>query len=130
MRISDWSSDVCSSDLVTAAVARAGAPLPAAILCGALVAGAVGIVLERLIIHRLYHRPLDSIVATWGISLIATQGLLILVGPTMPGIGTPLGSFTIGAYSYSGYRLVLMLVAVLLLASSAGRSVGKKCFST
>src|SRR3546814_17492175 len=116
MRISDWSSDVCSSDLVTAAVARAGAPLPAAILCGALVAGAVGIVLERLIIHRLYHRPLDSIVATWGISLIATQGLLILVAPPMPGIGTPLGRFTIGAYSYSGYRLVLMLVAVLPLS--------------
>jgi len=72
-------------------------------------------VLERLIIHRLYHRPLDSIVATWGISLIATQGTLILLGSTMPGIGTPLDSFEIGAYSYSQYRLVLMAIAVGLL---------------
>lgn len=100
---------------VTVTAARAGLPLPIAVLCGALAAGAIGIVLERLIIHRLYHRPLDSIVATWGISLIATQGTLILLGSTMPGIGTPLGSFEIGDYSYSQYRLVLMAIAVGLL---------------
>ena len=101
---------------VTVAAARAGLPLPLAILCGALAAGLIGMVLERTIIHRLYHRPLDSIVATWGISLIATQGTLIVLGSTMPGIGTPLGSFTIGAYSYSVYRIVLMIVAVAVLA--------------
>lgn len=100
---------------VTVTAARAGLPLPAAILCGAAVAGLIGMALERTIIHRLYHRPLDSIVATWGVSLIATQGTLILLGSTMPGIGTPLGSFRIGAYSYSEYRLVLMAVAVALL---------------
>ncbi|WP_119166121.1 ABC transporter permease subunit [Algihabitans albus] len=100
---------------VTVIMARLGLPLPLAILCGALAAGLAGILVERLIIHRLYHRPLDSIVATWGISLIVTQTVLILLGSTMPGIGTPLDSFSIGAFSYSEYRLVLMAVAVLLL---------------
>ena len=100
---------------VTVTTARLGLPLPLAILCGALAAGLAGILVERLIIHRLYHRSLDSIVATWGISLIVTQTVLILLGSTMPGIGTPLGSFSIGAFSYSEYRLVLMAVAVLLL---------------
>ena len=99
----------------TASSDRLGVPLPLAILLGALVAGLVGMVLERLVIRRLYHRPLDSIVATWGISLIATQGVLIVLGSTMQGVGTPLGSFTIGEYSYSVYRLVLMLTAPLLL---------------
>ena len=97
---------------VTAATARAGLPLPLAILCGALAAGAVGMVIERMVIRHLYNRPLDSIIATWGISLIATQGVLIVLGSTMQGIGTPLGSVTIGEHSYSAYRLVLMAAAV------------------
>lgn len=100
---------------VTVSASRLGVPLPLAILCGALAAGVIGMVLERLIIRRLYHRPLDTIVATWGISLIATQGVLIFLGSTMQGIGTPLGSVTVGALSYSAYRLVLMATALGLL---------------
>ncbi|TVP45309.1 MAG: branched-chain amino acid ABC transporter permease [Halomonas sp.] len=100
---------------VTVATARMGLPLPVAMLCGSLAAGVLGIVLERTIIHRLYHRPLDSIVATWGISLILTQGTLIVLGSSMAGISTPLGSFSVGDYTYSTYRMVLLGVAVLLL---------------
>lgn len=102
---------------VTAATARAGVPLPIAILCGALFAAGVGMVLERTVIRHLYHRPLDSIIATWGISLIATQGVLILLGPTMQGIGTPLGSMSIGDRSYSIYRVVLFAASVGLLGA-------------
>ncbi|MBY5987204.1 MULTISPECIES: ABC transporter permease subunit [Roseovarius] len=101
---------------VTAASARAGLPLPLAIVCGAVVAGLVGMVVERLIVRHLYHRPLDSIIATWGLSLIATQGVLIILGSTMPGVGTPLGPIEVGERSYSLYRLVLMGTAVALLA--------------
>ncbi|GJD49252.1 High-affinity branched-chain amino acid transport system permease protein LivH [Methylobacterium crusticola] len=100
---------------VTVATTRAGLPLPLGILSGALVAGAVGMLLERLVIRHLYGRPLDTIVATWGISLVATQGTLILLGSSMPGVGTPLGSFAVGSYSYSAYRVVLMLAAILVL---------------
>lgn len=100
---------------VTAATARAGLPLPLAILCGALVAGIIGMALERSVIRHLYHRPLESIIATWGLSLIATQGVLIVLGSTMPGIGTPLGSVVVGERSYSVYRFVLMGAAVGLL---------------
>lgn len=100
---------------VTVFAVRAGLPLPLAIACGSLAAGLIGVVIERLIIRRLYHRPLDSIVATWGISLIATQGVLIVLGSTMQGIGTPLGSFAVNGISYSGYRLVLMATALALL---------------
>ncbi|GGC22995.1 branched-chain amino acid ABC transporter permease [Marivita lacus] len=100
---------------VTASAARAGLPLPVAILTGALVAGAVGMLVERMVIRHLYHRPLDSIIATWGISLIATQGVLIVLGSTMQGIGTPLGSIEVGSRSYSLYRLVLMVCALGLL---------------
>lgn len=100
---------------VSAAVARAGLPLPVAILAGAIAAGLIGMLLERLVIRHLYHRPLDSIVATWGVSLIATQGVLIVFGSTMQGVGTPLGSIEVGGLSYSIYRIVLMLSALGLL---------------
>lgn len=100
---------------VTVSVARLGAPLPVAILCGALVAGAAGMVLERLVIRHLYGRPLDSIVATWGVSLMATQGTLILFGSSLPGIATPFGSVPLGGYDYPVYRLVLIAAAFGLL---------------
>ena len=100
---------------VTVSAARAGLPLPLAVLAGGAAAGLAGIVIERLVIRHLYARPLDTIVATWGISLMASQGTLILLGPSLPGVGTPLGSFAVGAYSYSSYRLVLMAAAASVL---------------
>src|ERR1700761_7413628 len=49
---------------VTVSAARFGVPLPLAILCGAAASGGAGIVIERLVVRRLYGRPLDTIVAT------------------------------------------------------------------
>lgn len=106
---------LCGAYVTTSAV-RMGLPLPVAILVGTLVAGLVGMLLERVIIRHLYARPLDSIVVTWGISMIVTQGTLIILGSTMPGTGTPFGSFTVAGYGYSVYRFVLMLAAVATLA--------------
>ncbi len=100
---------------VTATVTRAGFPLPLGVACGALAAGLAGIVVERLVINRLYGRPLDTIVATWAISLIVTQGTLIVLGSTIPGIGTPFGSFKFGSYSYSFYRLLLIFAAGMVV---------------
>src|SRR5229473_2300868 len=100
---------------VTASTAHAGLPLPLAIMAGAIVAALVGALVELAVIRHLYDRPLDTIVATWGLSLIATQGTLIVVGSTMAGIGTPFGSFQVGQYSYSIYRLVLFASALGVL---------------
>lgn len=100
----------------TSTVARLGFPLPLAILAGALVAAFAGLVVERLVVRHLYDRPLDSIVATWGLSLIVTQGTLIVFGSAFPGIGTPLGSFQVGSYSYSVYQLMLFAAAIAVIA--------------
>jgi branched-chain amino acid transport system permease protein len=100
---------------VTTYAFRAGAPLPLAIACGALAAGLFGVLLERLIVHRFYHRPIDSLVATWGISLILTQSSLLLLGSALPSIGTPFGSFSVGDASFSVYRVVILAVAVCAL---------------
>lgn len=100
---------------VTVSAAHAGLPLPLAIAAGTLVSALVGALVEIVVIRHLYDRPLDTIVATWGLSLIATQGTLILLGSSMAGVGTPFGSFQVGHYSYSVYRIVLFVAAVAVL---------------
>lgn len=100
----------------TVVASRAGLPLPGAILAAMAVTAFAGMLIERLIVRRLYGRLFDSIIATWGVSLVLTQGMLVLAGPTMPSIGTPLGSVAVGGGSFAAYRLVLIFVAVCLLA--------------
>jgi branched-chain amino acid transport system permease protein len=100
---------------VTASTVHAGLPLPLGIVAGALVSALVGMLVEFVVVRHLYDRPLDTIVATWGLSLIATQGTLIAIGSTMGGVGTPFGSFQVGAYSYSIYRIVLFAAALGVL---------------
>ena len=100
---------------VTSAAYQAGLPLPVAQACGAIIAGLIGVLLEVTIIRPLYSRPLDSLLVTWGISLIATQGTLIVLGSTFPGISTPGHSFSVGDYSFSSYRMVLFGASLCVL---------------
>ena len=102
---------------VTVALVHAGVPLPLAQLCATITAGLCGVLIELLIVRKLYARPLDSLLATWGLSLIVTQGMLIIVGSSMQGIGTPPGSFAVGLYTFSVYRLVLFGGALTSLAA-------------
>ena len=91
-------------------------PLPVAMAFGVLVTIIFGLILEKLIIRHLYGRPLDSVVATWGISLIVSQSFLIIFGPSYEGLQTPMGNFKLGDYSYSEYRVFLIMFSLLLLA--------------
>jgi urea ABC transporter permease protein UrtB len=100
---------------VTVGLVHAGFPLPLAQLCGTIAAGLIGVIVEMTIVRKFYKRPLDSLLATWGLSLIVTQGLVILVGSSVAGIGTPPGSFMVGQYTFSTYRLVLFAGAVAAL---------------
>lgn len=59
-----------------------------AIIASFFIAGALGYVVERLMISRLYHRPLDTLLATWGLSLVMQQIFRMYnpkeVSPTLP----------------------------------------------
>lgn len=101
---------------VTVGMVNLGLPLILAQLCGALVAGVLGVVVEALIIRRFYDRPADTLLVTWGLSLVVTQGTLLLIGSTVQGIGTPPGSFAIGEYTFSTYRMVLFGASLAVLA--------------
>jgi branched-subunit amino acid ABC-type transport system permease component len=95
----------------TSAAFYAGCPMFIAIPAGALAAAAFGIVLERLIIRRFYGQLLSSLVVTWGLSLLLAQGFLIIIGPSIRSLPTPFGSFSLGGFTYSYYRLFMFVVA-------------------
>lgn len=77
--------------------------------------GAAGALLERLVIRRLYGRMVDTMLATWGLSLLLIGLMTSVAGNTTKGISAPLGNFSIGAYSLSSYTLVVIAVAVCIL---------------
>ncbi|CPR17337.1 ABC transporter permease subunit [Brenneria goodwinii] len=100
---------------VTISLNKSGLPLPLAMLAGSLAAAFAGGVIERLVVRHLYHRLYDSVVATWAISLIVQQSMLLLAGPSLEGLSTPFGSFTLGGYSFATYRALLPLFAIAIL---------------
>jgi branched-chain amino acid transport system permease protein len=86
----------------------------AMLLVAPVAVGLIGVVLERLIIRRLYGRMVDTMLATWGLSLLLVGIVTSIAGNTTAGVSAPLGSFSVGAYSVSGYTLVIIAVAVVL----------------
>jgi urea transport system permease protein len=94
---------------------RAGINLWIAIFVVApLAVGVIGIVLERIFIRHLYGRMVDTMLATWGLSLLLIGVVTSIAGNTTAGVSAPLGNFTIGAYSVSAYTLVIIAVGVVL----------------
>jgi len=79
-----------------------------------IVVGIVGAVVERLLIRRLYGRMIDTMLATWGLSLAFIGGVTMLFGNSVTGISAPLGSFAIGRYHTASYDLFLMGAAAVL----------------
>ena len=68
-----------------------------------LVAGLVGILVERCIIRFLYGRPLETLLATWGLSLILQQAVRSMFGPNNREVGNP--SFMSGAFDLGGITI-------------------------
>ena len=80
-----------------------------------IVVGAIGIVVERTIIRWLYGRMVDTMLATWGLSLFLVGLTTAMFGNTTVGLSAPLGSFEIGQYRTSAYTLFVIGVAVVVL---------------
>ncbi|MGD9510056.1 MAG: branched-chain amino acid ABC transporter permease [Geminicoccaceae bacterium] len=97
-------------------VVHRGVPFALAVPLAFLVVGLFGIVLERLVVRRFYGRELGALVVTWGISLILSQGTLLLLGPFMPSIQIPGGSVAVGQYSFSDYWLILIALTAAIVA--------------
>jgi branched-subunit amino acid ABC-type transport system permease component len=101
---------------ITASAYYAGVPAPLAILLAGVGSGIGGIIMERLVIRFFYKQLLSSLVVTWGISLMLSQGFLLIFGPSILNMPTPFGNFPIDEQTFGIYRLVLFGVSVAMIA--------------
>jgi len=83
------------------------------IVLAPFVVGAIGLVIERCIIRFLYGRLLDTMLATWGLSLAIIAAVTLALGPTTEGVATPLGHVAIGDYALSVYNLFVIAAAAV-----------------
>jgi urea transport system permease protein len=81
-----------------------------------LVAGAIGILIERSIIRFLYGRPLETLLATWGLSLILQQAVRTMFGPNNREVGNP--SFMSGAFNFGGITITYNRLWIICFALS------------
>lgn len=94
--------------------------LPIAIPLAFAVAGLVGVAIERGIIQFLYGRPLETLLATWGVSLILQQAVRTIFGPTNREVGAP--SYMSGGFEFMGlaitYNRLWIIVFTLVVFAS------------
>ncbi|MBL8588947.1 MAG: urea ABC transporter permease subunit UrtB, partial [Methylobacteriaceae bacterium] len=68
-----------------------------------LVTAAIGVAIERSVIRFLYGRPLETLLATWGVSLILQQAVRTIFGPNNREVGAP--SFMSGSFELGGLQI-------------------------
>ena len=100
--------------VVQGVIADAGVSLLLAIPLGFLVGGLMGVILEATLIHRMYNRPLDTLLVTWGVSLILQQVARDVFGAPNVDVRAPnwlSGSINIGITQVPAARLFILLLA-------------------
>lgn len=83
-----------------------------------LLAALMGVVLERGVIQFLYKRPLESLLATWGVSLIIQQGFRLIFGAANRQVNSPrwlMGNFEVSDVTLTYNRLFVIGFAVLIV---------------
>ncbi len=88
-----------------------------------LVTGTIGILIERTIIRFLYGRPLETLLATWGLSLILQQAVRTTFGPTNREVGAPSwmsGAFEVGHITVTYNRLWIICFALVVFVALLG----------
>ena len=100
-----------------------GISLLVAIPAAFVVSGAVGVLIERSVIRHLYGRPLETLLATFGISLILQQAVRSLFGPLNQEVMTPqwmAGSFMLNpGLELTWNRLYILVFSLIVLATLA-----------
>ena len=85
-----------------------------------LVSGAIGVLIERSIIRFLYGRSLDTLLATWGLSLVLQQAVRSIFGPSNREVGSPSwmsGTFQLGQLNITYGRLWIVVFALVVFAA-------------
>ncbi len=80
-----------------------------------LVVGIVGLIVERVVVRHLYGRMIDTMLATWGLSLLMVGLVTLIFGNTAVSVPAPIQSYQVGQYQMGGYNLFIIGIAVLVV---------------
>lgn len=80
-----------------------------------IVVGIIGLIVERLVVRWLYGRMIDTMLATWGLSLLFVGLVTLTFGSSAVGIPTPISGYQLGSYQMGGYNLYIIAITILLL---------------
>jgi urea transport system permease protein len=97
-----------------------GISLLLAIPLAFLTSGLVGVVVERSLIRWLYGRPLETLLATWGLSLVLQQVIRSMFGANNRDVDTPgwmSGATQLGGLTLTWNRMYIILFAFLVVAA-------------
>ena len=98
----------------TIACAKAGLNIYVAMLViSPLVVGLYGLIIERLVVRHLYGRMIDTMLATWGVSLLSVGLVTLIFGNTAVSVPAPIPGYQLGEYQMGGYNLFIIAVVTL-----------------
>jgi urea transport system permease protein len=103
-------------------VTDAGISLILAIPLGFLVGGVLGLILEATLLRRMYHRPLDTLLVTWGVALILQQAARDIFGAPNVDVRAPewlSGGVDIGVTELPVARIFILALCVAAVAGLA-----------
>ena len=86
-----------------------------------VVVAAIGWIIERFVLSLLNNRPLDTILATWGVGIMLQQGVRLMVGSELRYVQLPPSlsdSMDVFGLSVSSYRVFLFVVTLALFAAT------------
>lgn len=93
-----------------------GVPFALAAAAAASIAAIFGVAVEALLIRHFVQRTLDTILATWGLSIVLKQLVALVFGPASVGVALPLsGEVAVGPIAYPAYRLTVMVVTLVVI---------------
>ncbi|MDB5514547.1 MAG: inner-rane translocator [Tardiphaga sp.] len=104
---------------VTYVVHAAGLPVWLGMVAAPFAVGALGFVLERLIVRRFYAAPIVAMLGTYALGLIIREIVRGLIGGLYISVPEPVGgSITIGTMHFAAWRLVIIVITALVMAGS------------
>ena len=95
-----------------------GLPLWLAIPLAGVLVGLFGVVVERTVIQWLYGRVLDTLLATWGISLLMIGVITTVAGPQSYSVSSGMGRLEVAGFVMPGYSMIIIAGAVLMLVGT------------
>ena len=104
---------------VTYLAYSAGLPVWVGMVAAPFIVGALGFVLERLIVRRFYAAPIVAMLGTYALGLIIREIVRGLIGGLYISVPEPIGgSVTIGAMNFSSWRLTIIIITGLVMAGT------------